>query len=292
MIMKRATASVAIVLLLSAGALAYANRTTVRDWMGRVTKSPIPAAKPFAPSIVPAPTVIPAPPSVVEGGIATSSHYTLESSPTSAPPVPQVKQRDPFVDTGPLPEDMNLDVPFTTQSPYATWTPQDEESCEEAAALMVDAYYRGVREITKADAKKTLDAVVAYEMKTFGFFKDTSSTTTAAFLRGYFGYPDVRVVPFDFDKMQRAVVNGYPVILPTAGKLLLNPNFKNGGPPYHMVVVKGYTADGTFITNDPGTRNGKDYIYTRQILSSAVHDWNNGDVTNGTPLMIIVMPKT
>jgi len=289
--MNRALVILAVVLLLIAGVLAYVERATVRDWWQATTRPSLPAAKPFTPTITPAPVQIPGPPTVVEGGIATSSHYTLESSPTTAPPV-IVKKIDPFLDAGSLPDQANIDVPFTTQSPYATWTPQDEESCEEASILMVDAYYRGVQAITKDDAVKSLNAIVAYEMKAFGYFKDTSATTTAALVKGFYGYPDVRIVPYNVDQMKRAVVNGYPVILPTAGKLLNNPNFHNGGPPYHMVVVKGYMSDGTIVTNDPGTRNGKDYLYSQATLDAAVHDWNNGDVTHGAQLMIIVLPKT
>ncbi len=288
--MKRTPVAVGVVLLLlGTGVFLFVERASLRDWIAQAAKPSLPVARPYTPSIKPAPTQIPGPPAVVEGGVATSSHYTLESSPSTTPMPAKI---DPLADTGALPSQANLDVPFTTQSPYAKWTPQDEESCEEAASYMVDAYYRGEQTISQDEAVKALDGIVAYEMKTFGFFKDTSATTTASFISGYLGYQDVRIVPFNVTDMKRAVVNGYPVILPTAGKLLQNANFHNGGPLFHMVVVKGFTTDGKIVTNDPGTRNGKDYLYTVDILRTAVHDWNNGDVTNGKQVMLIVLPKT
>jgi hypothetical protein len=289
--MKRTPVAVGVVtLLLGAGVFVYVQRSTMRDWFAQAAKPTLPAARPYSPTLKPVPSQIPAPPSVVEGGVATSTHYTLESSPSTTP-TPSVKV-DPFASSGSLPSEANLDISFTTQSPYAKWTPQDEESCEEAATYMVDAYYRNVQTIAKDDAVSALNAVIAYETKTFGYYQDTSATTTAAFISGYFGYADVRIVPYNLGDLKQAIVNGYPVLLPTAGKLLNNPNYHNGGPLYHMIVAKGYTADGKIVTNDPGTRNGKDYLYPVSVLRTAVHDWNNGDVTNGKQVMIVVLPKT
>jgi len=101
----------------------------------------------------------------------------------------------------------------------------------------------------------------------------------------------VLVLPLSsVNDLKRAVANGYPVIVPASGKELPNPNFRNGGPLYHMLVVKGYTAD-RIITNDPGTHLGADFTYTYDGLMNAAHDWNGGDVTHGAPVMIIILPN-
>ena len=60
------------------------------------------------------------------------------------------------------------------------------------------------------------------------------------------------------------------------------------GPLYHMLVVKGYTKDGTIITNDPGTRRGADFLYDPDALFNAVHDWNGGNVNEGAKVMVVV----
>lgn len=189
-----------------------------------------------------------------------------------------------------IPAEFNLAVPFTTQSPYAKWTEQDEESCEEAAALIVHYYWQN-KTFTKELATQELQSIVDYENKTFGFYKDTTAEQTAEFIRGLWGYKKVEVkYDVTIDDIKKEVAQGRPVILPTAGRLLGNPNFKSPGPLYHMLVVRGWT-DEIIITNDPGTRKGEGYQYKPDVLLNAVHDWNGGDVANGKKAMIVVWPN-
>jgi hypothetical protein len=225
--------------------------------------------------------------SLIEGGTATSQHFILDSSPAV------VQNVDPLADNGPLPGKVNLAVPFTSQAPTGDWSMPYQEACEEASAIMVDAFYRDVSGPIPADqATAAIKAIVAYEMKTLGFYKDTTAAQTVQFIKGYFGYHDVVVKPFtNINDVKRAVANGFPVIIPADGKLLPNPNFRNGGPLYHMLVVKGYT-DTLFITNDPGTHNGADFTYTFAALQKAAHDWDTSSGTaNAPPVMIIMIPN-
>jgi hypothetical protein len=73
-----------------------------------------------------------------------------------------------------------------------------------------------------------------------------------------------------------------------AGRQLGNPNYKQPGPLYHMLVIKGYKKNGDFITNDSGTRKGADYIYQADVIMQAMHDWNGGKVKTGKKVMLIV----
>lgn len=224
--------------------------------------------------------------SQIEGGSATSEHFVLISSPTPTPP-----KDDPFADRGALPKEANLDVPFSSQAPTGDWSMPYQEACEETSAMMVDAYYKGKSgTIPAGEAAKTILAVVAYEQKILGYYRDTDVQATAKFIREFFKPTDVIVRPLkNVDEIKRAIANGYPVIVPAAGKLLPNPNFRNGGPLYHMLVVKGYTKD-VLITNDPGTRVGANFTYRTQDFLHAAHDWNGGDVMHGAPMMIVVIP--
>lgn len=274
--------TVVVLVVLGAG---YAFRESIKQAWAQMNQPPIPVAQHIQPQLPPpsADNSV----SSIEGGVSTSTHYQLVTSPqNTATPV------DPLADNGPLPASVNLDVPFTSQAPTGVWNDEYEETCEEASALMVDGYYKKLPDFQPDVAQSQLDAIVAYEMKTLGFFKDTSAAETAQFIKGFFHYDDVQVLPLtSVDDLKRAVANGYPVIVPAAGKLLPNPNFKDGGPLYHNVVVKGYTG-GDFITNDPGTHLGKNFTYTYAALMNAAHDWNNGDVLDGAPVMIIVIPNT
>lgn len=225
-----------------------------------------------------------------EMGYSTSEHFTLETSPTTKPVA-----GDPLAFKGTLPAEANLDVPFTTQAPYANWDFPYQEACEEASAIMVNAYYKGkTGVIPQADADREILDLVAYQKKTLGFYEDTNAAQTAEFIKGFYGYENVIVKPLTSpEDIKQAIALGYPVIVPFAGKELGNPNFRNGGPPYHMLVFRGYTPK-LFITNDPGTRNGRQYTYTFDAIMNAAHEWvgDAASIDKGKKMMIVVIPNT
>jgi hypothetical protein len=235
------------------------------------------------------------PPSHIEGGISESQNYKLESSPQTKDPVKDLKPQvsDPLAGDVTIPDELNLDVPWMSQAPRANWDFPYQEACEEASMIMVDAFYEkrtGKLPVDEADAE--ILKLVDYQNQTLGDYKDTTAEETAQIIRDYYGYTDVRIFPvYEAKDIQSVLARGYPVIMPFSGKQLDNPNFKNGGPLYHMLVVKGYTNDGHFITGDPGTRLGQDFIYTFENLLESAHDWNGGNVTSGNRVMIVVLPN-
>lgn len=188
-----------------------------------------------------------------------------------------------------LPEQVNLKIPFTSQAPHQNWEDPYGEFCEEASALMVVSYIQNQPILSADDADKKLLAIKDFEEKKFGFHLDTTAEQTAIILREHFNLTKVELVenPTSLD-IKTALADGKAVILPLAGRELGNPYYQQPGPLYHMLVVKGYTKNGSFITNDPGTKRGADYIYTESVLMNALHDWNDGDVYNGKKVMIIV----
>lgn len=194
--------------------------------------------------------------------------------------------------TVPLPKQFNLAVPFVRQAPTNNWDATHEETCEEAAALTVVYYWQKVKNPTAPQIEAQYTKMIKYENKTFGDFKDTTAAQTARMIKELYGYKRVDVLPMtSLDDAKRHVLAGRPVIIPSAGKLLKNPNFKNGGPLYHNLVIRGWLADGRIITNDPGTRLGNGYVYKANILWNAIHDWNGGKVTVGKKVMIVVYPN-
>jgi hypothetical protein len=279
-----------IVLVLVAGG-AYAKRHSILDAWRSFRAPNLPSAQGYVPSQqVASGTGSQETTTPFEGGYSTSQNYVIETTPVQKP----TTGGDPLAFTGTLPAEKNLDVPFTTQAPYANWDLPYQEACEEAASLMVDAYYRGkTGRMDPAEADAAIKQLVDYQNQTIGNYLDTTAQQTADFIKGSFGYKNVIVKPLTSpDDMKEAIALGYPVILPTAGKLLNNPNFKNGGPPYHMLVIRGYT-DKVFITNDPGTRNGLEYTYSYDTLMNAAHDWMGKPelITQGAKVMIVVLPN-
>ncbi len=183
-----------------------------------------------------------------------------------------------------------LSVPFTSQAPMANWSLPYQETCEEASSYMVAEFYKGVSgAISPSTADQAILDIVAFEEDHFGYYLDTTASETVELLDLYFGV-SARVVENPTPEAIKAEIRaGRPVIVPTAGRELPNPNFSGEGPLYHMLVIKGFT-ESTFITNDPGTRNGNSFSYKIGDLMSAIGDWNNGDPASGATVAIFTAP--
>lgn len=173
-----------------------------------------------------------------------------------------------------------IKTPFLVQAPNANWDALHEDACEEASLIMIKNYLEKTKSIDTAFGDKEIQELVAYEeSNSFGPSITLSDLNKIA--QDYYGLTTGRVEVASIDKIKKEISNGKPVIIPAAGKKLPNPNFRNGGPNYHMLVVKGYDKNG-FITNDPGTRKGEGFRYTYYDLFEAIHDWDPNNILNGT----------
>lgn len=232
-----------------------------------------------------------APSSVTLKEIVVSTQQQL-STPTIRPsttPINTVtKKQVPDESVVKLKKEFNIAVPFMTQSPLVIWDEVHNETCEEAAALMV---YFAVNEIplpSKDEQEEYLQQLIAWQNEKFGDYKDTTAAQTALMMGEKLNMDKVTILENpSLQDIAGILQRGSLIIAPTSGKELFNPNFKNGGPKYHMLVVRGY--DEKYIyTNDPGTRNGKNYAYTHEVFFNALHDWNDGDVKNGAKRIIVI----
>lgn len=209
----------------------------------------------------------------------------------------------PQVTPTPLPREKNLAVPFSSQAPHGNWELPYQETCEETSAMLVDGFWKG-RTFTADSANIELLDLVEWSKKRFGFYFHTTVEQTAVILREFYGYRDVRVLhDISLEDIKREVGAGRPVIIPAAGRELGNRFFRQPGPVYHMLVVKGFTADGMIITNDVGTRNGHNYVYDEHVFYEAIHDvptggddWPTGVIPEeyiltGGKAMIVVHPN-
>ena len=176
----------------------------------------------------------------------------------------------------PLPASKKLEAPFIPQAPYHDWSEPWQNACEEAAILVTHHYLQGNKAVDKAQVKKELQAMINWQMKYYGVHKDLKAAEVAEVIREYLGYENVEVTyDISIEDIKREVVAGNPVIIPAAGRELNNPNFTAPGPVYHMLTVIGYTET-KIITSDPGTRKGKDFIYTYQNFYDSIHDYVDG----------------
>ncbi len=201
----------------------------------------------------------------------------------------------------PLPTEKNLAVPFSSQAPDANWDADHEEFCEEAAIMMIGRFYQGRKFSSTADAEAGLQQLKKWEVENLGWYFDTTAAENAKILEDVYGLQVELLTDPTITQIKMAIAAGHPVIVPSAGRELGNPNFTGDGPLYHNLVIRGYTKDGKFITNDPGTRKGEAYVYDQQVIMNAIHDWvpkgdrtiaANGDVAKGQRVVLIVSPAT
>jgi hypothetical protein len=227
------------------------------------------------------PAVAPLPPAL--------PYNTLSQQAPTPPTQNPVSDPTPIAATPTLPAEINLQVPFTSQAPLLNWSLPYQQFCEEASVLMAESYINNQPIANPKDADAKLLAIKNFEMKKFGFYEDTTAEETAVILREYYNLKNVAVVPEPtVADIKNALAKGQAVIVPLAGRQLGNPYYQQPGPLYHMLVIKGYQKNGDFITNDPGTKRGADFIYKADVLMQAIHDWNGGQVDTGKKVMLIV----
>lgn len=172
-----------------------------------------------------------------------------------------------------LPARVELPVPFTSQAPFGDWRNPFGTACEKAAAFMVDAYYKGQKSITKEDARDNILLLEKWENFQIGAKIETTIAETADMINAFFPWEVILVENPTLEDIKAELSAGRPVIVPAAGKILKNPNFKNGGPDYHVFVLSGYDdAARMFTAQEPGTRNGRNYKYPYATVMDAMHD--------------------
>jgi hypothetical protein len=176
-------------------------------------------------------------------------------------------------------ENAYLEVPFVCQAPFQTeanWV-YHEESCEEAALLQVRYYLEGVKDPKPEDSNTTILDMIEWQKKNFGEHKDVYANEMKSLINGYYDYPleNIEII-YDatITDIKKAISTGYPIIVPIMGDVLKNPYYPY--PGYHMLTIIGYTPD-KIITNDVGTRRGKDFSYSYDIFMKAL-EAAGGDV--------------
>jgi hypothetical protein len=189
-----------------------------------------------------------------------------------------------------LPKELNLQMTFYPQAPFGDWSMPWQETCEEASVLLVANAYYG-HDWTRTQFNDELLKLVEWEKKYFGDYKHTTVQETSVILQKYLDLNTVIHEDPTFADIQQVLARGHFIIMPFAGKLIGNPNYKNGGPIYHVMVIKGYKEGVKVITADVGTRNGEDYVYDWNKLSLAVHDYAE-PMEKGARRMIEVIPPS
>ncbi len=198
-------------------------------------------------------------------------------------------KEEPVVKPEVLPGKILINVPFTSQAPFANWDALHEEACEEASLIMLKYYLDG-KILTPPIAEEEIQRMVDFEIKNYGDYRDTTAGETAKLAEDFYKIYNLKAV-YDFQKedLKKYLAEGNPIIIPVAGRLLGNPYFTAPGPLYHNLVIIGYDGN-TIITNDPGTRRGEGYRYDIDTLYNAIRDFPGKpeNITQGRKAMIVL----
>lgn len=189
-----------------------------------------------------------------------------------------IQTTKPITTTQKLPPKAYLNVPFICQAPLQTeenWK-LHEESCEEAAVLQAYLYESG-QNMTKPEANTEILKMKDWQKENFGNEHDLYADELKKFIMGYYGFEGLEIQIIynaSIDDIKNQIAEGHAVIVPITGHILKNPYYPY--PGYHMLTVIGYTEN-RIITNDNGTRRGKDFSYDYGTFKSAMDD-AGGDI--------------
>ena len=173
-----------------------------------------------------------------------------------------------------IPATVILQVPFSAQAPTNDWS--RNEDCEETSITMANAFIGGNTEdkLPADAAQNAINNLKAWENSNLGYNANTGVDATTKMAEGAFNLKITQIQNFTEADLKTALSNNYPILLPINAKLLDNAQYANGGPVYHMIVIRGFKGD-TFIVNDPGTDSGDGNQYPFSVLQNASADWNN-----------------
>jgi hypothetical protein len=176
-------------------------------------------------------------------------------------------------------EKILLSVPFTPQAPFGEWTDsRQQDGCEEASVLMAISWAKN-QPLTRKIALQEIISISDYISEKYGESRDTELNDVLNWIiKDYFAYEKVELKEnVTLEDLILELKKGRVIIAPMNGRALKNPNFTAPGPINHMLLIRGYDPlKKTFITNDPGTRNGELYEYEENLLYSALRTYPTG----------------
>lgn len=215
----------------------------------------------------------------------------VASSTSSASPSPTQKTTSaPRSSTPPKAGAVNLSVPFAPQAPFGNWAQPYQDACEEATIIMIERFFRSASlSLQEMDAE--ILRMVRFQEERYGFFIDSNAAETKRLAEEFYPHLSARVIynP-SVNDIREALTKKIPVLALVNGQKLRNPFYTPPGPDRHAITIKGVTGD-KFITNDPGTRRGADFVYPISTVMNALEDYDGGSPGTGKPVILLLTPK-
>lgn len=193
-----------------------------------------------------------------------------------------------------LPNKHLISTAFVPQAPEKNWDQPWQDSCEEAALLIVNYYYKNQQ--PSLDQIKT-DILKMIDFETYqGLSKDVNTTQMATISSKYLNYKTKIISNPTIEEIKEYIFQNIPVIVPANGKTLYKENryFRSGGPYYHNVVILGYDDNiQKFTVHDVGTQFGAYFKYSYDLLLDSNHDFPQSnikeDINTGPRNMLLLL---
>lgn len=146
--------------------------------------------------------------------------------------------------------------------------------------------------VTRASGDREILDMVDFQVREYGGHFDLDAQQIAKLIRDYYKYGRVEVhYDIKIEDIKEELAKGNVVIAPMAGRMLGNPYYTPPGPVYHNILFKGYDdRSHEFITNDCGTRRGRNYRYKYETAYNAIHDWtgSKSTIASGKKAVIVI----
>lgn len=176
------------------------------------------------------------------------------------------------------PKLISHNVPFRSQAPFGEWGNDIfQDGCEEASIIMALAWVNN-KTVSQRYMHDEIIKITNYELKQYGEHHDISTYDTSQVIKNYLKYEKIKyITDITLNQIVNELESGNIIIAPTNGQILNNPHFVAPGPLNHMLVITGYNPlKKQFITNDPGTRWGKNFKYSQDVLFESIRDYPTG----------------
>ena len=195
----------------------------------------------------------------------------------------------------PLPSQVLLQVPFTTQAPLNNWA-LHQESCEAATLTMLVSYWQHSPAVVidphAADA--SINQIDKWKSQ-----PDLNVTMMGELAEQHFGYA-YRLVPNDPKVIAEQLSAGRPLIAEVRTHALGNPRYPGYSTHYeqtgysvpHFILIIGYDGTGVWL-NDPGISWGRGYHITYAQLAHAIDslDTHHPSLNQGQVLLLLAPEK-
>jgi hypothetical protein len=191
----------------------------------------------------------------------------------------------------PLPAQVLLQVPFTTQAPLNNWA-QHQESCEAATLTMLMAYWQHSASVVldprAADA--SINQIDGWKSQ-----PDLNNTMMGQLAEQHFGM-SYQLVPNDPKVIAEQLAAGRPLIAEVRTHALGNSRYpgysshyeQNGWSVPHFILIIGYDSTGVWL-NDPGISWGRGYHISYAQLAHAIDslDQHHPALNQGQVLLLV-----